>query len=85
MIKHLCASNDSNGNPRRLFAAMGPLGGVLAVWDEGYEGHHAVPPALRDAAYEALREPISASTYNWFLKTVPSPTAEQLEDYGITP
>ena len=83
MIKRLCAPNDVNGNPRRLFAAMGPLGGVLAVWDEGYEGHHAVPPALRDAAYEALREPISASTYNWFRKTVPSPSADQLEAFGI--
>ena len=83
MIKHLCASNDSNGNPRRLFAVTGPLGGVLAVWDEGYQGSHAVPPALRDAAYAANRQPIAVSCYNWLLKTVPSPTAEQLEAFGI--
>lgn len=82
---HLCASNDTNGNPRRLFIAVGPLGGILAVWDEGYQGHHAVPPVLRNAAASAVREPISVSSYEWLQQVCPSPTGEQLEEYGIAP
>lgn len=82
-MKHLCASNDTNGNPRRLFAVTGLHGGILAVWDEGYQGHHAVPPSLRNAAACADRERISVSSYRWLLKVCPSPSADQLEQYGI--
>lgn len=85
MIMHLCAPNSVNGNAQRLYAAIGPLGGILAVWDEGCEGYNAVPPTLRDAAYLAQREPISVSSYKWLQQVCPSPTAEQLEEYGIAP
>lgn len=40
-VFRLDAGNDTNGNPRRVYVTM--LGGsVVRVYDEGYQGHHAV-------------------------------------------
>lgn len=44
-IIHLCAPNDRNGNPRRIFLVMAG-GEVLHAIDEGYRGFGAVKAAL---------------------------------------
>ena len=40
--QHLRASNDSNGNPRRLWIVYGRDGAPLRIEDEGYSGREAV-------------------------------------------
>jgi hypothetical protein len=72
-IVHLCAKNDLNGNPQRLYALTDEAGLILASWDEGYRGHHAVPGPWRDAAYNAERQPISVSSYRRVLANTPHP------------
>lgn len=37
-IQHLSATNDVNGNPRRVYAVYSATGVILDVIDEGYEG-----------------------------------------------
>lgn len=73
MIKHLCATNDRNGNPQRLYALIDEEGEMLAAWDEGYYGHQAVPGPWRDAAYQACRTSITVKEYKQILRSVPSP------------
>lgn len=38
MIICACAKNDANGNPRRVFVALGADGGIVGTMDEGYSG-----------------------------------------------
>lgn len=33
---HLCTTNDTNGNPRRLYCGWDRNGNLIAVHDEGY-------------------------------------------------
>lgn len=73
MIKHLCATNDRNGNPQRLYALIDEEGEMLAAWDEGYHGYQAVPGPWRDAAYQACRSPITVKEYKQILRSIPSP------------
>lgn len=40
-ITHLCALNDSNGNPRRVFVVRDIRHGFVEAIDEGYEGESA--------------------------------------------
>lgn len=35
---HLCTTNDTNGNPRRIFVELYPEGDIARWTDEGYEG-----------------------------------------------
>ena len=72
-ILHACAPNDVNGNPQRLYLLTDEQGQILASWDEGYHGHHAVPGPWRRDAYEAQRTEISASSYTWLLENTPHP------------
>ena len=72
-IKHLCADNDYNGNPRRVYTLIDEDGYYLAAWNEGYSGHHAVPGEWRRQAYEAHKERISTREYNRIRAEVPSP------------
>lgn len=37
-ITHLCADNDTNGNPRRCFIIVDHAGRLVEVLDEGYHG-----------------------------------------------
>ena len=37
-VIHICAPNDTNGNPRRCYAVYRHDGTLLAVVDEGYRG-----------------------------------------------
>jgi len=48
-IVHVCAENDINGNPQRLYYDINKN----KSYDEGYAGFHAVPEHLRKEACEA--------------------------------
>ena len=71
-IKHFCADNDSNGNPRRLYV-LSLDGEQVAAWDEGYHGHDVVPGVFREAAYRAERVEIKPRQYNQLRRELPSP------------
>ena len=82
-FKHLCAVNDVNGNPRRVYALIDEDGYYLAAWDEGYHGSDAVPGVWREAAYNAPREKISVKEYRRILREVPSPKwAHEVKGYA---
>lgn len=73
---HLCSllcPNDVNGNPRRIYVLLEDEGAIVAVWDEGYMGSHAVPGVWREDAYNAPRVYISGKEYRRILKEFPSP------------
>lgn len=83
-ILHLCARNDLNGNPRRVYVLRDTESGkYLAAWDEGYKGSDAVPGELRKAAYHSYCERIKVSEYKQLLRTLPSPDyAYEVEGYS---
>jgi len=62
------ATNDRNGNPCRVFAAFDCFGQLVGAWDEGYAGHHAVPPELRTIAANCHAISVSQATYRALLK-----------------
>lgn len=73
-VKHYCTQNDHNGNPRRCYVLIdSETNDPIAVWDEEYYGHHAVPGIWREAAYHAPRIDCSVRQYNKLLRTLPSP------------
>lgn len=47
MIIHLAATNDTNGNPRRLYVKLDRRGFIAGAWDEGYLGSGAIPSQYR--------------------------------------
>lgn len=71
-FQHLCADNDYNGNPRRLYVLV-VAGARVAAWDEGYSGCDAVPGPWREQAYRAERLPIKVGLYNQLRRNLPSP------------
>lgn len=75
-FQHLCASNDPDGNPRRLYVLVDeelPTATRVAAWDEGYAGHLAVPGIWREHAYNAERMDITVSLYKELRRILPSP------------
>ena len=72
-ILHFCATNDSYGNPRRLYVLSDEDGSFLAAWDEGYYGSDAVPGVFREKAYLSQRYDISVAKYNQLKRELPSP------------
>lgn len=62
------ATNDRNGNPCRVFCAFDRFGQLVGAWDEGYSGHHAVPPELRPIAANCHAIAVSQATYRSLLK-----------------
>lgn len=82
-ILHICAENDVNGNPQRLYALMdGDSGKILASWDEGYRGHHAVPGPWRRDAYNAVKVHVNELYYKQVLDTTPHPEwAHEVKGY----
>lgn len=75
-FQHLCASNDPDGNPRRLYVLVDeelPSATRVAAWDEGYAGHLCVPGIWRECAYLAERMDITVSLYNELRRMLPSP------------
>ena len=82
-IRHLCATNDINGNPQRLYALIDSDNEMVAVWDEEYYGSDAVPGIWRQDAYFAKREEISVSKYKKLLREFPSPAyAYEVKGYS---
>ena len=82
-ILHLCANNDYNGNPQRLYVLSNEEGKFIAAWDEGYNGHHAVPGIWRKEAYMAQRVNVSVTKYNTLKRALPSPDyAHEVEGYS---
>jgi hypothetical protein len=82
-IRHLCAANDINGNPQRLYALIDSDNEMVAVWDEGYYGSDAVPGNWRQDAYFAKREEISVPEYKKLLREFPSPNyAYEVKGYS---
>lgn len=73
---YLCAKNDINGNPRRVFVLIDEDGEQLAAWDESYKGCDAVPGDFRDMAWSSKmnnRKDITVKEYMAALKKGPSP------------
>ena len=69
-MAHMCAPNDENGNPQRLYAGCFEIKGIPTIqcWDEGYLGHHAVPEEYREAAYAAERIEMSEDQYHLWME-----------------
>ena len=72
-ILHMCAKNDINGNPRRLYVMSNDDGKYIAAWDEGYKGCDAVPGPFRKDAYNSQRRDVTVAQYNKLLRTLPHP------------
>ena len=82
-ILHMCAKNDTNGNPRRLYVMSDEDGKYIAAWDEGYKGSDAVPGEFRKAAYLSQRFDVTVTEYNKLLRTLPHPdSAYEVEGYS---
>jgi hypothetical protein len=82
-ILHICAKNDNDGNPRRLFVMSNEEGKFIAAWDEGYKGSDAVPGDFRKDAYLSQRLDVPVAQYNKLRRTLPSPAyAYQVEGYS---
>lgn len=65
-IVYVCAENDVNGNPQRLYYDLKNH----KSYDEGYLGHHAVPENLRKDAHESeynCKINVTAEFYNELL------------------
>lgn len=61
---HLCAPNDRNGNPRRVYIVF-PKDGDPQSFDEGYVGDNAVPQHIFEQV-DFYRVNVSATEYrNW--------------------
>lgn len=61
-VIRLSASNDCNGNPRRVYVAM--VGGYfIGAWDEGYDGYRSVPAFLLDKAKYCLTFSVTVDEY----------------------
>jgi hypothetical protein len=66
IFQHLCAPNDRNGNPRRLWVLYSKgTGDVFEVINEGYGGRPTVCDARRvKTATEVAQIQISTKEYN---------------------
>lgn len=65
LVQNLVATNDVNGNPRRLWVIMDPKhGDIVKVIDEGYGGR----PAETRGYIQLPSYEIKASMYNYLLK-----------------
>ena len=69
---HLCAPNDRNGNPRRLYLEFNDHGVAVRHWLEGYKGSHCVPAELRHAAATAPRINVAAAEFNAWRRACPA-------------
>lgn len=82
-ILHMCAKNDHNGNPQRLYVLSSDEGEFIAAWDEGYMGFDAVPGIWRKDAYLSQRFDISITKYKQLKRTLPSPDyAHEVKGYA---
>ncbi len=63
----LCAPNDRNGNPKRVYIAFPVDGGQPCAFDENYNGIEAVPQHIREQVKDFYRVNVSASEYRDWL------------------
>lgn len=63
-----CAPNTPSGNPRRLFVVLDPEFGVVGIFDDDFQGEHAVPAYLRDRASFPLMLDVPVSEHRRLLK-----------------
>jgi hypothetical protein len=72
VMLHVCAPNDTNGNPRRVYVHIvndKVRGSIVAgAWDEGYEGYKAVPEAYRTMASYSHSVKVSPTEYRAYVK-----------------
>lgn len=70
IVQHLKAPNDSNGNPRRLWAVYGSYSGNLVeLIEEGYAGRpDACNKRLNPDVVEVLEVNITVGEYNVWKK-----------------
>lgn len=69
-LNHLCAPNDTNGNPRRVFVVQRLSDGLIeAAFDEGYSGREAWTKHLDEAeVIVGIRINVTVSEYKWFIR-----------------
>ena len=67
MVFMFVAPNDSNGNPRHVYAVF-EGDKVVGSWDAGYNGYNAVPDDLRDLARRAATIYVPVSEYRRIVK-----------------
>jgi hypothetical protein len=60
------AKNNYYGNPQRAFALIDIKGDIVSVWDEGYNGSHAIPEEFRHLGY--LTQQCTVKQYKRLLK-----------------
>ena len=68
VVLHLCAPNDSNGNPVRCYVALGENAHFLGAWDEGYLGYNATPESIRTQTVHSFRINCSPKEVRMHLK-----------------
>ena len=67
LVFQLAASNDRNGNPRRLFLIVDTDGNIVEAIDEGYNGTSAYELKYPDAKLVTWMN-VPVSEYNTYLK-----------------
>ena len=71
ILVKFCAPNDRAGNPRRSWVALDPS--PVAAWCDDYQGHHACPPSLRNAAQAAMTVNVTWAELKRLMAGLPSP------------
>lgn len=66
---HLCATNDTEGNPRRAWILLDEHGIAVDCFDEGYSGSAAVPAELKQQRLVAPRIQVSVRELNAWRNT----------------
>ena len=67
---YLCASNDTNGNPRRGWFEIDGFGRAQSYWSEGYAGSGVLPERLKNASFSTPRINVSAKELKSWIKSV---------------
>jgi hypothetical protein len=87
MALHLCADNDSNGNPRRCFVVLDKAGRHVETIDEGYAGDGALYTRWPMFHFRALGEfagvdDVTPREYKRWLKREPYEDTESLRKWA---
>jgi len=67
-VLHECTTNDTNGNPRRLFTGVNAHGHIVKVEDEGYAGRPEWVRELADAGVWDVHVRVAPGHYRDRLK-----------------
>lgn len=74
-LLYFVTQNDSDGNPRRLWALYSPAGEILAAYPEGYSGTHAVPESIREKTSTCSQFETTPAEYRRILRAGHDATA----------